>query len=215
MRFALAFAKEINTKQHIELDVQLIQLEQLFNIARIHGQSQNEDEANYYNRIINFFFQSCTITFAHLTNAQIADLLVQVFDDIDSCCANTVMNARHELQFQFSPPRRSVYVSPNAQKKRVDWCNFHIIKHTDSHNVVFSDESYFELGSDKRWVWRRKSDYSPNVCFHRVAHLKKILIWGAIGYNLRSKLIFMEESVNSENYFIDIILGSDVVTDAD
>ena len=66
------------------------------------------------------FIESCTITDLHLTNAQIADLLVQVFDDIDSCSPNILMNARHELTFQFSPPRRSVYVSPNAMKKRVD-----------------------------------------------------------------------------------------------
>lgn len=57
------------------------------------------------------------------------------------------MNARQKLTFQFSPPRRSLYV-----KKRVDWCNFHITNHADFHNVLFSDESYFELEYNHRWV---------------------------------------------------------------
>ena len=41
------------------------------------------------------------------------------------------------------------------------------------------------------------------------------MIWGAIGYNFKSNLIFVEGPVNTESYVFDIIIGSDVSNEAD
>ena len=83
----------------------------------------------------------------------------------------------------------------------------------NSIDVVFSDESYFEPGTYGRWLMRKIDEYSEKVCFEKVAHPKKILIWGVIGKNFRSKLVIIEHSVTFKSG--EIILGSNAIAEAD
>ena len=125
------------------------------------------------------------------------------------------MNARHSLGFNFLPPRSSVKLTEHAKNIRIQWANFHLRNGTNFKNVVFSDESLFQLYNGNRWLRRRSDDYSPQVCSEKVAHPPKVMIWGAIGYNFKSNLIFFEGPVNTESYVFDIIIDSDVLNGAD
>ena len=161
------------------------------------------------------FIESETINNHFISNQELANLLIQNFPELDSVCANTVMNARHSLGFNFLPPRSSVKLTEHAKNIRIQWANFHLRNGTNFKNVVFSDESLFQLYNGNRWLRRRSDDYSPQVCSEKVAHPPKVMIWGAIGYNFKSNLIFVEGPVNTESYVFDIIIGSDVLNGAD
>ena len=87
-------------------------------------------------------------------------------------------------------------------------------KGTDFNKVIFTDESWFELGPDNRWLWRRKGDYSPSVCAMHQKFPQKVMVWGAIGKNFKSQLIFWEGTVNKENYF-QTLQDNNVFSDAD
>ena len=80
---------------------------------------------------------------------------------------------------------------------------------------MFSDESWFQLENGKRWLWRKRDDFSPAVCTDKMAHPPKVMIWGAIGKNFKSKLIFLDGPVTSETYIFDVIVGSNVLNEAD
>ena len=41
------------------------------------------------------------------------------------------------------------------------------------------------------------------------------MIWGAIGLNFKSKLMFIDGTVTSDYYFNEILIGSNVFDDAD
>ena len=151
----------------------------------------------------------------YITNKQLAEKLVQRFQDIDKCSENTVRTARKSLGLKYSPPRQIVKLNEQARRKRIEWCNRHMLNGTTFENVIFSDESWFEFGRNRRWLWRRKDDFSPSVCVERQAHPPKVMIWGAIGKNFKSKLIFIEGSVTADLYFDEIILGSNLLEDAD
>lgn len=61
----------------------------------------------------------------------------------------------------------------------------------------------------------KKKDYSPNVCREKQAHPFRVMIWGAIGLNFKSKLMFIDGTVTSDYYFNEILIGSNVFDDAD
>ena len=80
---------------------------------------------------------------------------------------------------------------------------------------MFSDESWFELGSRKQWVWRHRNDFDESVTKNHNAHPKKVMIWGAIGQNFKSRLVFLDKNITGEVYFDEIICGSHILDDAD
>jgi hypothetical protein len=90
---------------------------------------------------------------------------------------------------------------------RVWWCNWQLQIQRDWRNVIFTDESWFELGTRKRWMWHRHDDYCPDVCYSRQVHPKKIMIWGAIGFNFQSSLHFVRGTVTGEYCCDKIIMG--------
>ena len=115
----------------------------------------------------------------------------------------------------FRPPLRSVFISDEAKTKRFIWTNFHIQNHTSWKNVVFSDESWFLLGRNKKWLWVDRHNLTPEVFSNTQSHPKKIMIWCAIWWNFKSNLVIFDKSVNSEVYIDDVIFNSNVVEDAD
>jgi enamine deaminase RidA (YjgF/YER057c/UK114 family) len=84
----------------------------------------------------------------------------------------------------------------------------------DWRNVVFTDESWFELGDRRHWIWRHHDDYGPNVSYSKEAHPKKVMVWGAIGHNFKSSLHFCSGTVNGE-YYYDEIIGGGFLDEAD
>lgn len=42
------------------------------------------------------------------------------------------------------------------EKKRVEWCKYHLENKTSFENVIFSDESWFDFDLNRQWLWRKK-----------------------------------------------------------
>lgn len=127
----------------------------------------------------------------------------------------TINRYRHQLNLHYRPPIRSVYLPPTATAKRQQWTNFHISNNTSFKNVVFSDESMFVLGRHKKWVWVDKEQITERVLSQNQHHPPQIMIWGAIGWNFKSSLVFFEESVSADTYIDKIIFGSNFIDEAD
>lgn len=160
----------------------------------------------------NFIYLK-TIADPHVTGDQIAQMIDETFGLKVS--GRTINRFRNEIKLEFRAPINSVFLSPAAIDKRRRWTNFHIQNETCWRNVAFSDESWFQLGRNKRWVWVDKNNLSDKVFSHTKSHPPKVMIWAAIGWNFKSELFFVEGSVNTEFYFDNIILGSHFVEDAD
>ena len=90
----------------------------------------------------------------------------------------------------------------------------HLLQQTSWERILFSDESWFELGSIKKSVWRRRGDYRPEVCRSESSHPPKVLIWGAVGHGFKSNLVFVDETVSADTYINKILIQSGVIEHA-
>ena len=143
----------------------------------------------------------------HITNNALAQELRGFFPDLSESKLNatTVGRARKELNLFYLPMRENCALAPQSRMARVRWCQQQQEIDRDWTKVVFSDESWFELGSRKQWVWRHRNDFDESVTKNRNAHPKKVMIWGAIGQNFKSRLVFLDKNITGEVYFDEII----------
>lgn len=125
----------------------------------------------------------------------------------------TVNCYKNESQLKFCSPLPSVFLSENAIVKRKNWTQFHIDNLSHWRDVAFSDESWFLLGPNKKWV--DKNNLNDKMYSHRQAHPPKVMVWGAIGWNFKSELIIIDYTVNTQNYIDHIILENNFIQDAD
>ena len=97
---------------------------------------------------------------------------------------------------------------------RLNFSNWFFTNHLNHLTIVFSDESWFEIGSQNHYVWRIPGEVYPAIEKTDLPHPPKAMIWGAIGHNFKSNLVFFQRSVNSDTYFNDAIIGSDLILNA-
>lgn len=88
-------------------------------------------------------------------------------------------------------------LKPAHKTKRVAWCRKHLRR--SWNHVIFSDESTFQLFTNKTKLWGKKRQIKGIP-----KHPPSIMIWGAISSKGLSKLVFINGKVNSEKY-IDIL----------
>ena len=75
--------------------------------------------------------------------------------------------------------------------------------HADWKRVIFSDESWFQLFENgrRRFVRRQVGEaYHPDCVLQTVKHPLKVMIFGAISWWNKSKLVFVKGNVNATKY---------------
>ena len=87
-------------------------------------------------------------------------------------------------------------------------------KKIDISKIVFSDESRFVLGDNKRWVWRRYGERNPTTVVSQVKFPPSIMIYAVIGVDYKSQLIIVDGSIDSQKY-IQNIQSSQMIEDLD
>ncbi|GFU77270.1 transposable element Tcb2 transposase [Trichonephila clavipes] len=79
---------------------------------------------------------------------------------------------------------------------------------TDWQKVMFSDESWFVLGTDDNRVrmWRRTGERynSPHTVLRHTARTAGVMVWDDIAYDSRSTLIVIPRTLTGQRYVDDI-----------
>lgn len=141
--------------------------------------------------------------------------MVAFFPDLESLSETSVLRARNKLKLHWLPARLNCAVTEQSRIKRVAWCQQQQELETDWSRVIFSDESWFELGTNRQWLWRHHYDNGPDVMIENIAFPEKVMVWGAIGEGFKSDLVFIQGNVTGDSYLDDIICGSDFIQKAD
>ncbi|GFX97200.1 transposable element Tcb2 transposase [Trichonephila clavipes] len=80
---------------------------------------------------------------------------------------------------------------------------------TDWQIVVFSDESWFGLGTDDNRVrvWRRPGERHnpPPTVLRHTARTAGVMVWGPIAYDSQSTLLVMRGTLTGQRYVDDIL----------
>ena len=63
-----------------------------------------------------------------------------------------------------------------------------------------SDESRFCQMNDNSWRWMKRGDISDDIFFYKTKYPQNLMISGAIGIGYKSKLIFVDQSVDEIEY---------------
>jgi transposase len=147
------------------------------------------------------------------TGAEIAQELKEQFNlDV---CPRTVNRYRDFFGFWYGPKVNSFHLTDGNKFNRKEFAVCHLEGDTDWRKILFSDESWFVLGRNKHYCWREPGVITSLHCNEETAHPQKIMIWGAIGWNFKSQLIYIEGYVDSKIYCDSIIIASCIKEEAD
>ncbi|GFW55558.1 transposable element Tcb1 transposase [Trichonephila clavipes] len=120
--------------------------------------------------------------------------------------------SRHltKANLKFKRPFLALPLTSEHRQLRLQWCQARFLWNvTDWQKVVFSDESWFVLGTDDNRVrvWRRPGERynSPHTVLCHTARKAGVMIWGGIAYDSRSTLIVMRGTLTGQRYVDDIL----------
>jgi transposase len=155
-----------------------------------------------------------------LTNGSLTDQgIAKMLHDEMGCdiSRQSVNNVRHSQHFDFGPPKRVPKLEnwhiECRQQFALDWFG-ELYRDLKQLPLVFSDESRFSLGDDKKWVWQRRGEYYLANLKEEKKYYFSIMVWGAIGKDFKSDLIVCDGNVDSEKY-ISFLSNSGFFTKAD
>ena len=125
---------------------------------------------------------------------------------------STVRRVRLELKYEYRPPKVRQKLTQEQKDVRLQFCDW-ILRHAEeAPNIVFSDESRFELGPDCQWRSIKRGAWNSSCFVERRKHPQGCMIWGAIGLKWRSQLMKCSNSVNAAEY-IAILENSGLITE--
>jgi hypothetical protein len=154
-----------------------------------------------------------TREFPEQSGNQIAEAINNLFQV--KVTGRLINNFRAKFGFWYGPKVTAIELTDLHLQKRIEFASNHLQLGTDWHRVIFSDESWFEKDRNFHYVWRERGVITPQITAPKNAHPKRVLIWGAIGYNYKSKLIILKTTVNSSVYFEEIIRSSGLKNELD
>jgi transposase len=107
----------------------------------------------------------------------------------------TVRRRLNLMGYKKVKPRPIMKLNDNQKKSRILFCKNH--EKLDWKNVVFSDESSFQLDSNAAMIWVKngRQAFKPQTKFP-----KKIMVWGAFSIKGKSELFFVDSTLNGHGY---------------
>ena len=161
---------------------------------------------------IGKFIETLTIANRTISGEAIAKL---IFEKYQIPISKSYVNCyRRQIGFRYGPQIKTFPLTQAQKEKRLEFAK----KYAENtfENVLFTDESYFELNG-LRWVWRRKGEISDDILCTQQAHPKKIMVWGGISKKFKTKLVVFQEneSMKSDNYISKILTEKQIGTEMD
>ena len=106
----------------------------------------------------------------------------------------------HLLNFKFLPPKVKQNLTQRQMQKRILFARRVLIDGITGDQIVFTDESRFVLGTDNRWVWRRRGEDIDEIYEKRDKFPDSIMIFAGVGKNFKSQLIIINGTVDANEY---------------
>lgn len=124
----------------------------------------------------------------------------------------TVGRIRRQLRFFWRPPKVIQALTDEQKDERIEFCSWVLANQEQIPNLIFSDESRFELGPDNAWRRIKRGVLNRNCFAERNKFSRGVMVWGAIGPGYKSPLIRCSGGVDSAEY-IAILSQSRMVPD--
>jgi hypothetical protein len=73
----------------------------------------------------------------------------------------------------------------------------------DWSRVLFTDESYFWLGEDRRFLWRRLGERGPDVELQTMKFGKKVMIFAGLSVGYKTPIIAITRGIIDGDSYVD------------
>jgi len=120
-----------------------------------------------------------------------------------SVSSRTVQRVLHEEGYSGHAAKKKPFISEQNRKKRFGWCNMRKNWIHEWENIIWSDESRFELfnNDSRNWVWRKKDERYKIECLKpTVKNSIGIMVWGCFCNNKLGPLVLVDGTLNSDKY---------------
>lgn len=123
-------------------------------------------------------------------------------------CTKTIRNFLHEQGFYGRVGAKKPFISETNRRKRLAWAKERKEWVNEWENIIWSDESKFELfrGDGRRWVWRRPDERYNIECLNPTVKSGQqgVMIWGCFTKNNLGPLVRLEGRVTAAIY-VDVL----------
>lgn len=126
----------------------------------------------------------------------------------------TVNRGRHQLELNYKSPKVKQALTETQKADRIKFAHSLLANEFEFNRLIFSDESRFCLTSDNKCIWYRKGDYDEQCFTTREKFSISIMVFGAIGIDYKSELVFCEKSVDAL-YYREVIEKSHIIPTLD
>ena len=114
---------------------------------------------------------------------------------------STVVRRLRERKFKYRKLKRIQKLSDPQKYTRYNFATNMLENYfLDLPLIVFSDESRFANDPDNRQHWLQSSDFREKRCARQSKYTYSTMVWGAIGLNFKSKLVFPKGKINESEY---------------
>ena len=127
------------------------------------------------------------------TSQMIANSLNQTLETLIS--RRTVGRRLNEMGIRRMKPKSCLQLKPHHLKVREKFYKTNL--KTNWTNIIFSDESSFEIDQCKGIVYVRNTESAKVL---KECHDVKLMIWSAFSFEGKSKLYFVEKTLNAQGY---------------
>ena len=120
-----------------------------------------------------------------------------------SVSSRTIQRVLHEEGYSGHAAKKKPFISEQNKKKRFGWCNVRKNWIDQWKNIIWSDESRFELfnNDSRNWVWCKKDErYNIECLKPTVKNSIGIMVWGCFCNNKIGPLVLIEGTLNSDKY---------------
>ena len=134
-----------------------------------------------------------------LTASSLKDILTEKFGAENvKYGIRTIARIRNELGWTFTSARYCQAIRDANKEKRLAWCKQRIDDKECFQDVIFTDESTFQLESHRRKCFRKKK--TPRRLKYRHKHPPKIHVWGGISKRGATHLVMFGGVMNATRY---------------
>ena len=134
-----------------------------------------------------------------LTASSLKDILIKKFGAENvKYGIRTIARIWNELGWTFTSVRYCQAIRNANKEKRLAWCKQRIDEKECFQDVIFTDESTFQLESHRRKCFRKKK--TPRRLKYRHKHPPKIHVWGGISKQGATHLVMFGGIMNATRY---------------
>jgi len=112
----------------------------------------------------------------------------------------TIRNNMRRNDITWQAMEKVIPLSKRNKSKRFDFAKFHLKEYFNWDDVYFSDEKPFYLDGPRKPMYCWTISKNKKKLIKRHSHGGMVMVWGAIGLNYKSDLVFIDGYLNQFKY---------------